>query len=73
MRKEGVAVLKPGQYRGSHKIRLHAGKYPALGQQRNVTVYRDNNKDGKFDLDDDRGEEEEERGKRGCILLTAMH
>ena len=27
----------------------------------------------KFDLDDDRGEEEEERGKRGCILLTAMH
>ena len=52
MRKEGVAVLKPGQYRGSHKIRLHAGKYPALGQQRDVTVYRDNNKDGKYDLDE---------------------
>ena len=52
MRKEGVAVLKPGQYRRSHKIRLHAGKYPALGQQNPVTVYRDNNKDGKFDLDD---------------------
>ena len=52
MRKEGVAVLKPGQYRGSHKIRLHQGRYPALGQQRDVTVYRDNNKDGKFDLDE---------------------
>ena len=49
MRKEGVAVLKPGQYRGSHKIRLHAGKYPALGQKKNVTVYRDNDRDGKYD------------------------
>tara|TARA_B100001094_G_scaffold148959_1_gene144234 strand:+ start:3764 stop:4387 length:624 start_codon:yes stop_codon:yes gene_type:complete len=52
MRKEGVAVLKPGQYKGSHKIRLHAGKYTALGQQKDVTVYRDNNKDGVYDLDD---------------------
>ena len=52
MRKEGVAVLKPGQYRGSHKIRKHQGKYEALGQHRSVTVYRDNNRDGKFDLDD---------------------
>ena len=52
MREDGVAILKPGQYRGSHKIRLHAGKYPALGQQRDVTVYRDNNKDGKYDLDE---------------------
>ena len=51
MRKEGVAVLKEGQYRGSHIIRLHQGRYEALGQDRNVTVYRDNNKDGKYDLD----------------------
>ena len=36
----------------SHKLRLHAGKYLALGQQNPVTVYRDNNKDGKYDLDD---------------------
>jgi hypothetical protein len=28
----GCAILKPGQYRGSHKIRLHGGKYTALGQ-----------------------------------------
>ena len=52
MRKEGVAVLKPGQYRGSHKLRLHQGKYLALGQQRDVTVYRDNNRDDNYDLDD---------------------
>ena len=53
MRKEGVAVLKEGQFRGSHKIRLHQGRYEALGQCRPVTVYRDANKDGKFDLSDD--------------------
>ena len=51
MRKEGVAVLKEGQYRGSHIIRLHQGRYEALGQDRNVTVYRDSNKDDKYDLD----------------------
>ena len=48
----GCAILKPGQYRGSHKIRLHAGKYLALGQQRDVTVYRDNNRDDNYDLDE---------------------
>ena len=52
MRKEGVAVLKPGQYRGSHKLRLHAGKYLALGQQKPVTVYRDNNRDDNYELAD---------------------
>ena len=52
MRKEGVAMMKPGQYRRSHKIRLHAGKYPALGQCGPVTVYRDANKDDCYDLDD---------------------
>ena len=52
MRKEGVAMMKPGQFRRSHKIRLHAGKYPALGQCGPVTVYRDANKDDRYDLDD---------------------
>ena len=52
MRKEGVAILKEGQYRSSHKIRLHQGKYEALGQQKPVTVYRDNNKDGTYDLNE---------------------
>tara|TARA_B100001094_G_scaffold312938_1_gene350176 strand:+ start:8256 stop:8870 length:615 start_codon:yes stop_codon:yes gene_type:complete len=52
MMEKGVAILKPGQYRGSHKIRLHGGKYTALGQKKNVTVYRDGNLDGKYDLDE---------------------
>jgi len=37
----GVARLVEGQYRGSHTIRLHQGKYEALGQAKNVKVYRD--------------------------------
>ena len=49
---KGVAILKPGQYRRSHMLRLHAGKYLALGQKENVTVYRDNNRDANYDLDE---------------------
>jgi hypothetical protein len=48
----GCAILKPNQYRGSHKLRLHGGKYLALGQKKDVTVYRDNNRDDKYDLDE---------------------
>ena len=50
---DGAAILKPGQYSGAYAIGLHRGKYDALRQQRNVTVYRDSNKDGCYDLDDD--------------------
>lgn len=50
LNEKGVAILKPGQYRGSHKIGLHQGKYEALRQQKPVKVYRDNNMDGKYDL-----------------------
>ena len=47
---KGTAILKEGQYRGSHKLRLHQGKYLALGQCRPVTVYRDNNRDDIYNL-----------------------
>jgi hypothetical protein len=50
MREEGVAILKENQYRGSHKIGLHQGKYEALRQQKPVQVYRDNDLDGSYDL-----------------------
>ena len=30
MNEAGVAILKPNQYRSSHKIGLHQGKYEAL-------------------------------------------
>ena len=45
----GVARLVPGQYRGTHQIGLHQGKYEALVQRGPVKVYRDVNKDNKFD------------------------
>ena len=47
--KDGVARLVEGQYRGSHTMRLHAGKYEALGQNKPVKVFRDPNKDMKYD------------------------
>jgi len=45
----GVARLVEGQYRSSHIIRLHQGKYEALGQNKPVKVWRDANKDMVYD------------------------
>lgn len=47
---KGVAILKEGQYRGSHMIGLHQDTYEALKQKTPLSVYRDKNKDGDFDL-----------------------
>jgi hypothetical protein len=45
----GVARLVEGQYRGSHSLGLHQGKYEALRQTKPVKVYRDANKDMTYD------------------------
>jgi hypothetical protein len=45
----GVARLVEGQYRGSHTLGLHQGKYEALKQQKPVKVYRDADKDMEYD------------------------
>jgi hypothetical protein len=47
--KDGVARLVPNQYRSSHIIRLHQGKYEAVCQEKPVKVYRDSNKDLIYD------------------------
>lgn len=52
---KGCAVLKAGQYIGTHKLDIHrrgkSGAHKALCQRLGVvTVYRDNNKDGFIDL-----------------------
>ena len=39
LNKKGVAILKPGQYRGSPKLDLHQGKYLALRQQNPCLLY----------------------------------
>jgi hypothetical protein len=50
MNDKGVAILVPGQYPKSHKIRKHQGRYEALGQQNPVSVYRDDNRDDIYNL-----------------------
>lgn len=50
MNESGVAILKEGQYRGSHKIRKHRGQYDALCQKGLLKVYRDNNLNESFDF-----------------------
>lgn len=45
MNLNGTAILKPGQYKDSHRIGIHRGKYQALVQQNPVTVIRDADKD----------------------------
>lgn len=50
MNPNGTAILKPGQYKNSHRIGVHRNKYQALVQQNPVTVFRDANKDDKLDF-----------------------
>ena len=50
MNVNGTAVLVPGQYRGSHMLGKHRGKYDALVQAKPVKVYRDNNGDNVLDF-----------------------
>ena len=49
--KNGTAILVPGQYKSSHMVRRHQGKYEALCQKYGyeLRVYRDNNKDNVYD------------------------
>lgn len=47
---KGTAILVPNQYRGTHIIRKHRGKYDAVCQERPVTVWRDDNKDEVLDF-----------------------
>lgn len=46
---QGVARLVEGQYRGSHGIGLHQGKYEALKQAKPVKVFRDSDRDMEYD------------------------
>jgi hypothetical protein len=48
--KHGTAILKEGQYRGSHQLGKHKGMYDALVQRGPVTVIRDFNRDNKLDF-----------------------
>lgn len=47
----GTGILAEGQYINVWGFGYHKGMYEALVQRNNVTVYRDNNKDSKIDID----------------------
>jgi peptidoglycan hydrolase-like protein with peptidoglycan-binding domain len=46
-----TAAVVPGQYPDSHAFGLHKGQYEALVQVGPLWVYRDGNRDAKFDYD----------------------
>ena len=46
---KGTAIVPPGQHRGLWKIGKHRGKYKALVQRKEITVFRDVNRDKKLD------------------------
>jgi hypothetical protein len=46
----GSALLKSGQYIDSYRRDYHRGKYMALVQSKPVSVYRDYNRNGVFDV-----------------------
>jgi hypothetical protein len=68
MNPQGTAILKPGQYIGSHALGMHRGKYLALVQVRPITVIRDFNRDGKTDYSTGR----EETGLFGINIHRAL-
>ncbi len=49
MNVNGTAILVPGQYKGSHQIGLHQGKYEALKQKAALKVWRDATRDTTLD------------------------
>jgi len=50
MNPQGTAIVKHGQYIGSHGIGMHRGKYLALVQKRPLTVVRDYDRNATLDL-----------------------
>ena len=45
----GVAILKPNQWKGMWTLGKHQGKYEAFVQAKPITVYRDSNKNSTLD------------------------
>lgn len=48
---KGCAIVKEGYYLNLWSFGMHNNKYPALVQTGKITVYRDNDRDAKFDFD----------------------
>lgn len=50
MQPQGTAILAEGQYKHSHQLGLHQGKYLALVQKASVDILRDYNRDAVLDF-----------------------
>lgn len=48
----GCGILKKGQYKNMFKLGLHKGKYPALVQVNEVSLYRDRTLDNYMNFDE---------------------
>lgn len=48
---KGIAILPQGQYVNSFKLRLHNGQYLALGQSKDICVYRDYDRNNTLNFD----------------------
>ncbi|MDO6426236.1 hypothetical protein Q4489_04390 [Thalassotalea sp. 1_MG-2023] len=48
---DGTAVVAPMQHKSVWTFGMHQGKYPALVQNKPITVFRDGNKDETIDTD----------------------
>lgn len=63
---DGTGWVVPDQYRGLWQLGRHQGRYPALVQRGLVSVYRDDNRNGKLD------ESKVEQGYFGINLHRAL-
>lgn len=54
MNLKGTAILQPGQYKNSHRIGVHRGKYQALVQQNPLRVWRDNDRNATLNWPPDK-------------------
>jgi hypothetical protein len=69
---DGTAIVAPGQHRSLWTFGNHQGKYPALVQNKPVTVFRDANGDEKIDAEN---AQIKQRGYFGinCHRASAKH
>lgn len=66
MNNSGTAILIEGQHLSAFKLGYHKGEYEALVQNKNLTVYRDENKDKKLNF------KSPETGQFGINMHRAM-
>ncbi len=73
MRKEGCAILVPGQYKEVYSAGKHQGKYEAFVQTSKMFYVRDNNKDALLDFSLYRDPEKYKKNMIWDIIGSNIH